>query len=86
MLTTKYSRQQSPVIMPVKDMLLIDVFRKYGDQQLSDSTNIAAVMEGKLKEKLESLGIAGLCLSQASRVPIETACKYAHNHQYQNQS
>ena len=68
--------------MPVKDILLIDIFRKYGDQQLSDSTNIAAVMEGKLKEKLESLGIAGLCLSQASRAPIETTCKYAHNHQY----
>ena len=52
------------------------IFRKYGDEDRSQPTNIAAVMEGKLKEKLESLGIGCLCLSQASLVPLESVCEY----------
>ena len=52
------------------------LFRKYGDEDRSQSTNTAAVMEGKLKEKLESLGIGCLCLSQASLVPLESICEY----------
>lgn len=41
-----------------------------------NQANIAAVMEGKLKEKLESMGIAFLCLAQSATVPTESVCKY----------
>jgi hypothetical protein len=38
-------------------------------------TNVAAVMEGKLKEKLESMGIGFLCLAQGTAIPILSICK-----------
>lgn len=40
--------------------------------------NTAAVMEGKLKEKLESVGIAFLCLAQGSPNIIQSFCKYIY--------
>ncbi|KAK3086485.1 hypothetical protein FSP39_019057 [Pinctada imbricata] len=49
-----------------------DYFSAYYDRlykksdDINQTTNVAAVMEGKLKEKLESMGIAFLCLSQSS--------------------
>ena len=36
--------------------------------------SIAAVMEGKLKEKLESMGIACLCLAQANFCAASSTC------------
>lgn len=53
-----------------------DYFRSYylrllrKNDAIVSKTDTAAVMEGKLKEKLESMGIAFLCLSEASSVPI----------------
>ncbi|XP_078587318.1 uncharacterized protein LOC144868684 [Branchiostoma floridae x Branchiostoma japonicum] len=41
----------------------------HGQKSSSDSTK--AAMEGKTKEKLESLGIAFLCLAQGSEVPMD---------------
>ncbi|GFN92272.1 bifunctional protein hlde, partial [Plakobranchus ocellatus] len=38
----------------------------------SSSVSTAAVMEGKLKEKLESMGIGALCVAQSHDVPLES--------------
>lgn len=54
-------------------------YRKYNDEA-SSSPNIAACMEGKLKEKLESVGIAALCLCQGSANPAQSICKYCSDH------
>lgn len=59
-------------IVRVQDYFQAYYSRRYGDTRTSSSTNTAAVMEGKLKEKLESLGIGCLCLSQASIIPLES--------------
>ena len=50
-------------------------FRKYKTVSTEPKTNVSAVMEGKLKEKLESMGIGFLCLSQGTAVPILSICK-----------
>ncbi|XP_071173170.1 uncharacterized protein [Mytilus edulis] len=53
-----------------------DYFRSYylrllrKNDTLISKADTAAVMEGKLKEKLESMGIAFLCLAEASSIPI----------------
>ncbi|XP_052061941.1 uncharacterized protein LOC127702005 [Mytilus californianus] len=53
-----------------------DYFRSYylrllrKNDALISKADTAAVMEGKLKEKLESMGIAFLCLAEASPIPI----------------
>ncbi|RUS71299.1 hypothetical protein EGW08_020942 [Elysia chlorotica] len=40
--------------------------------ELSTKASTASVMEGKLKEKLESMGIAALCVAQSNTVPLES--------------
>ncbi|KAL3860579.1 hypothetical protein ACJMK2_010681 [Sinanodonta woodiana] len=59
-------------VVRVQDYFSAYYARKYGKLDQSVQSNTAAVMEGKLKEKLESLGIGFLCLSQSSRIPIES--------------
>lgn len=52
-------------------------FRLYGKSDNSPNaskSSIAAVMEGKLKEKLESTGIACLCLAQANVCSANSIC------------
>lgn len=51
-------------------------FRKYETVSTEPKTNVAAVMEGKLKEKLESMGIGCLCLSQGAVIPVWSICKH----------
>ncbi|KAL5020983.1 hypothetical protein ScPMuIL_000138 [Solemya velum] len=57
-----------------------DYFRAYYERKYKKTdvvpmgNNIASVMEGKLKEKLESLGIGFLCLAQSSTMLMESAC------------
>ncbi|XP_021360097.1 uncharacterized protein LOC110454742 [Mizuhopecten yessoensis] len=54
-------------VVRVQDYFRAFYQREYKIQTKSDNTgNTAAVMEGKLKEKLESMGIAFLCLAQSS--------------------
>ncbi|XP_033755412.1 uncharacterized protein LOC117338250 [Pecten maximus] len=54
-------------VVRVQDYFRAFYQREYRIHTTSDNTgNTAAVMEGKLKEKLESMGIAFLCLSQGS--------------------
>ena len=45
----------------------------FGNTQMSESIKISASIEGKAKEKLEAIGLGCLCLSKASRVPLESA-------------
>jgi hypothetical protein len=52
------------------------LLRKNDD--IVSKADTAAVMEGKLKEKLESMGIAFLCLAEASLVPITSWCMYLY--------
>ncbi|KAK3603925.1 hypothetical protein CHS0354_042934 [Potamilus streckersoni] len=59
-------------VVRVQDYFSAYYAREYGKLGQSVQSNTAAVMEGKLKEKLESLGIGFLCLSQSSRIPIES--------------
>ncbi len=42
----------------------------------SSQSSTAAGMEGKLKEKLESLGLAFLCLSTGHLSPFNHWCKF----------
>lgn len=52
------------------------IFRKFKKTDLtSTKTSTAAVMEGKLKEKLESMAIAALCVAQSNPVVITSVCK-----------
>jgi hypothetical protein len=41
----------------------------------SCQSSTSAVMEGKLKEKLESIGLAFLCLSTGHLLPFDHWCK-----------
>ena len=43
--------------------------------RMSSQGSTAAAMEGKLKEKLESMGLAFLCLSTGHLAPFEHWCK-----------
>ncbi|XP_060081565.1 uncharacterized protein LOC132560880 [Ylistrum balloti] len=54
-------------VVRVQDYFRVYYQREYNLEITSDNTvNTAAVMEGKLKEKLESMGIGLLCLAQSS--------------------
>ncbi|BFZ13107.1 hypothetical protein BsWGS_16146 [Bradybaena similaris] len=58
-------------VVRVQDYFMAYYFRKFKKTDLiSTKTSTASVMEGKLKEKLESLGLASLCLSQANPVAV----------------
>lgn len=60
-----------------KFTLAIFSFRLFGKSDNSPNaskSSIAAVMEGKLKEKLESTGIACLCLAQANVCSANSIC------------
>ncbi|XP_052818302.1 uncharacterized protein LOC128244327 [Mya arenaria] len=59
-------------VVRVQDYFQAYYFRKYCAGEGQESPNVAAVMEGKLKEKLESLGIGFLCLAQAAANPMES--------------
>ena len=41
----------------------------------SSKASTAAIMEGKLKEKLESMGIAALCVAQSAPTALCSVCK-----------
>ncbi|XP_059173639.1 uncharacterized protein LOC131954125 [Physella acuta] len=54
-------------IVRVQDFFRAYYFREFKKvDTISNKTSTAAVMEGKLKEKLESLGIAALCVAQSN--------------------
>ncbi|CAG5118215.1 unnamed protein product [Candidula unifasciata] len=58
-------------VVRVQDFFMAYYLRKFKKTDLiSTKTGTAAVMEGKLKEKLESVGLAALCLAQAHPVAI----------------
>lgn len=57
-------------VVRVQDYFQAYYARKYAKESEQPTTNVASVMEGKLKEKLESMGIGFLCLSHGTRVPI----------------
>lgn len=57
-------------VVRVQDYFQAYYARKYKAVSTETKTNVAAVMEGKLKEKLESMGIACLCLSQGTPDPM----------------
>ncbi|XP_064598870.1 uncharacterized protein LOC135465558 [Liolophura sinensis] len=59
-------------VVRVQDYFSAYFARKYGKSVATVQLSSTAIMEGKLKEKLESLGIAFLCLSQASNVVMDT--------------
>ena len=45
--------------------------------EVNQAQPTAAVMEGKLKEKLESMGIAFLCVAQSAPVIMNSICELA---------
>ncbi|XP_060570081.1 uncharacterized protein LOC132728455 [Ruditapes philippinarum] len=57
-------------VVRVQDYFQAYYSRKYKMVSTESKTNVAAVMEGKLKEKLESMGIGFLCLAQGTAIPI----------------
>ncbi|KAL4235229.1 hypothetical protein ACF0H5_006867 [Mactra antiquata] len=59
-------------VVRVQDYFQAYYSRKYERQSKETKVNVSAVMEGKLKEKLESLGIGFLCLAQSSLVPMSS--------------
>ncbi|XP_045191455.2 uncharacterized protein LOC123548334 [Mercenaria mercenaria] len=59
-------------VVRVQDYFQAYYSRKYKAVSTESKTNVAAVMEGKLKEKLESMGIGCLCLAQGAAVPISS--------------
>jgi len=64
LILTKYN-----IIYHARVYTNLRLYRKYGHTDGGSAPNVAAVMEGKLKEKLESLGIGFLCLAQAALNP-----------------
>ncbi|KAH3770174.1 uncharacterized protein LOC127844441 isoform X2 [Dreissena polymorpha] len=56
-------------VVRVQDYFQAFYSRKYESKTTESTPNVAAVMEGKLKEKLESMGIAFLCMAQTSTNP-----------------
>ncbi|KAK3725567.1 hypothetical protein RRG08_042986 [Elysia crispata] len=60
-------------IVRVQDFFRAYYYREFKKtDEMSTKTSTAAVMEGKLKEKLESMGIAALCVAQSNIVPLES--------------
>ncbi|KAI8759564.1 hypothetical protein BgiBS90_031594, partial [Biomphalaria glabrata] len=61
-------------VVRVQDFFRAYYFREFKKtDETSEKTSTAAVMEGKLKEKLESIGIATLCLAQGHLNPFDGA-------------
>ncbi|KAH9515704.1 hypothetical protein Btru_011767 [Bulinus truncatus] len=72
-------------IVRVQDFFRAYYFREFKKtDEMSEKTSTAAVMEGKLKEKLESIGIATLCLAQGDTNIFSTVCKSVCWSQYRD--
>ena len=54
--------------------------------RISSQGSTSAAMEGKLKEKLESMGLAFLCLSTGHLSPFDHWCKFKvfFSYEYKN--
>ncbi|XP_005101562.2 uncharacterized protein LOC101860260 [Aplysia californica] len=58
-------------VVRVQDFFRAYYLRKFNKVDVGSSkANTAAIMEGKLKEKLESLGIAALCVAQSAPMAL----------------